>query len=123
MVSTLLANGTYRKWVQRLRKRLSTEMAATLQVLEDEEWEVFTVPAGGMFLWARPGANAFSRVQAFARRLGVLLSPGSLFNPTGEYSEWLRINVAYASDQRALALMRAVGPARSTSTILKTTGV
>ncbi|WP_312774812.1 aminotransferase-like domain-containing protein [Pseudomonas rhodesiae] len=123
VVSTLLANGTYRKWVQRLRKRLSTEMAATLQVLEDEEWEVFTVPAGGMFLWARPGANAFSRVQAFARRLGVLLSPGSLFNPTGEYSEWLRINVAYASDQRALALMRAVGPARSTSTILKTTGV
>jgi DNA-binding transcriptional MocR family regulator len=123
VVSTLLANGTYRKWVQRLRKRLSTEMAATLQVLEDEEWEVFTVPAGGMFLWARPGANAFSRVQAFARRLGVLLSPGSLFNPTGEYSEWLRINVAYASDQRAQALMRAVGPARSTSTILKTTGV
>ncbi|AKS05475.1 PLP-dependent aminotransferase family protein [Pseudomonas trivialis] len=123
VVTTLLANGTYRKWVQRLRKRLRTQMAATLQVLEDEEWEVFAKPAGGMFLWARPGVGDRSRVQACARRLGVLLSPGALFSPTGEPSDWLRINVAYAADQRALALFRAMGPARSTSTILKTTSV
>ena len=81
------------------------------------------MPAGGMFVWARPGAADHSRLQACARRLGVLLSPGALFNPTGEYSEWLRINVAYAADQRALALLRAMGPARSTSTVLKTTGL
>ncbi|MGK9414628.1 PLP-dependent aminotransferase family protein [Pseudomonas cedrina] len=123
VVAMLLANGTYRKWVQRLRKRLNTQMAATLQVLEDEEWDVFVAPAGGMFLWARPGGADRSRLQACARRLGVLLSPGALFNPTGEPSEWLRINVAYAGDQRALALFRAMGPARSTSTILKTTNV
>ncbi|MBN2991804.1 PLP-dependent aminotransferase family protein [Pseudomonas cedrina subsp. fulgida] len=121
VVATLLANGTYRKWVQRLRKRLNTQMAATLQVLEDEEWEVFVAPAGGMFLWARPGTGDRSRLQACARRLGVLLSPGALFHPAGEPSEWLRINVAYAGDQRALALFRAMGPARSTSTVLKTT--
>jgi DNA-binding transcriptional MocR family regulator len=123
VVATLLANGTYRKWVQRLRKRLGTEMAMTLQVLEDEEWEVFAVPAGGMFVWARPGAPEPSRLQACARRLGVLLSPGVLFSPAGGHSEWLRINVAYAADQRALALFRTMGPARSTSTILKTTSL
>ncbi len=123
VVATLLANGTYRKWVQRLRKRLRAEMAATLQVLEDEEWEVFAVPAGGMFLWARPGRADHSRLQACARRLGVLLSPGALFSPTCEHSEWLRINVAYAADERAVALFRDMGPTRSTSTILKTTGV
>ncbi|TFY95200.1 PLP-dependent aminotransferase family protein [Pseudomonas nabeulensis] len=123
VVASLLANGTYRKWVQRLRKRLNAEMAATLQVLEDEEWEVFAVPAGGMFLWVRPGGGEFSRLQACARRLGVLLSPGSLFYPSGEHSEWLRINVAYASDPRAQALFREMGPARSTSTILKTTSM
>jgi DNA-binding transcriptional MocR family regulator len=123
VVATLLANGTYRKWVQRLRKRLSSEMTVTLQVLEDEEWEVFAVPTGGMFLWARPGAAQPSRLQACARQLGVLLSPGALFSPSGSHSEWLRLNVAYATDQRALALFRAMGPARSTSTILKTTSV
>jgi DNA-binding transcriptional MocR family regulator len=123
VVATLLANGTYRKWVQRLRKRLGTQMAATLQVLEDEEWQVFAAPAGGMFLWARPGVADCSQLQASARRLGVLLSPGALFSPTAEHSDWLRINVAYATDQRAVALLRAMGPARSTSTILKTTSV
>ncbi|MBE8589611.1 PLP-dependent aminotransferase family protein [Pseudomonas sp. MAFF 301449] len=123
VVATLLANGTYRKWVQRLRKRLGTEMKATLQVLEDEEWEVFAVPAGGMFLWTRPGEVQPSLLQMCARRLGVLLSPGALFSPTAQASEWLRINVAYAADPRALALFSAMGPARSTSTILKTTGV
>ncbi|MEA3167723.1 MAG: hypothetical protein QOI97_671 [Pseudomonas sp.] len=123
VVATLLTNGTYRKWVQRLRKRLNTQMAATLQVLEDEEWEVFAVPAGGMFVWARPGIGDRSRLQACARRLGVLLSPGARFNPKGEASDWLRINVAYADDQRALALFRAMGPAGSTSTILKTTSM
>ena len=123
VVATLLANGTYRKWVQRLRKRLNTQMTATLQVLEDEEWEVFAVPAGGMFVWARPGVGDRSRLQACARRLCVLLSPGALFSPKGEHSDWLRINVAYAADQRALALFRAMGPARSTSTILKTTNM
>ena len=121
MVATLLSNGTYRKWMQRLRKRLNAQMAATLQVLEDEEWQVFAAPAGGMFLWARPGMADPSRLQACAQRLGVLLSPGALFSPTGERSEWLRINVAYAADQRALTLFRAMGAARSTSTILKTT--
>ncbi|KTC48485.1 hypothetical protein AO262_15345 [Pseudomonas fluorescens ABAC62] len=109
--------------MQRLRKRLGAEMAGTLQVLEDEEWEVFAVPAGGMFVWARPGDAQPLRLQASARRLGVLLSPGALFSPSGGHSDWMRINVAYAADQRALALFRTMGPARSTSTILKTTSV
>ena len=123
MTATLLSNGTYRKWVQRLRKRLNAQMTATLQVLEDEEWQVFAVPAGGMFLWARPGLTDPLRLQACAQRLGVLLTPAALFSPNGERSEWLRINVAYAADQRALALFRAMGPARSTSTVLKTTSL
>ncbi|NWE20886.1 PLP-dependent aminotransferase family protein [Pseudomonas sp. P7548] len=123
VVASLLANGTYRKWVQRLRKRLGMQMAATLQVLEDEEWRVFAIPSGGMFLWVKPGVADPSRLHAQARRLGVLLSPGALFSPSGELSDWLRINVAYADDQRALALFRAMGPARPTSTILKTTSV
>lgn len=123
MVASLLTNGTYRKWVQRLRRRLSAEMAKTLQVLEDEEWEVFAVPAGGMFVWARPGSGDGSRVHARARQLGVLLSSGELFSPTGEHADWLRINVAYACDHRALALFKAMGPTGSTSTILKTTGM
>lgn len=121
VVATLLANGAYRKGVQRLRRRLGVEMASTLQVLEDEEWEVFVAPAGGMFVWARPGVGDRSRLQVRARRLGVLLWPGHLFCPGDEPVDWIRINVAYASDQRALLLFKAMGPTGSTSTFLKTT--
>ncbi len=79
MVATLLANGASRKWVRRLRKRLSTEMAATLQVLEDEEWEVFAVPAGGMFLWARPGvARPFTAAGVCAATRCVAVTGGAV---------------------------------------------
>ncbi|KAF1032097.1 MAG: 2-aminoadipate transaminase [Pseudomonas sp.] len=122
VLATLLANGTYRKWTQRLRRRLATEMAMTLQVLEDEEWEVFAAPAGGLFVWARPGACEASGLATRARQLGVLLSPAALFSPTAEASDWVRINVACAADPRALSLFKAMGPAGSTSTVLKTTG-
>ena len=43
------------------------------------------------------------------QRLDVLLSPGSGFSPEGEESDWLRINIAYASDPRALAFFEAFG--------------
>ena len=54
-------------------------MAATLQVLEDEEWEVFAVPAGGMFLWARPGRGQSSRLQALCPAAwGVVVARGAV---------------------------------------------
>lgn len=81
VVSTMLANGSYRKLVQRLRQRLTRQMAATLRVLGDNGWEVFAEPVGGMFVWARIGDYPFAELQAVATRLDVLLSPGSGFSP------------------------------------------
>ena len=109
VVSTMLANGSYRKLVQRLRQRLTRQMAATLRVLGDNGWEVFAEPVGGMFVWARIGDYPFAELQAVATRLDVLLSPCSGFSPEGEESDWLRINIAYASDPRALAFFEAFG--------------
>ncbi|SQL02673.1 transcriptional regulator [Pseudomonas aeruginosa] len=80
VVSTMLANGSYRKLVQRLRQRLTRQMAATLRVLGDNGWEVFAEPVGGMFVWARIGDYPFAELQAVATRLDVLLSPGSGFS-------------------------------------------
>ncbi|MCW8024226.1 MULTISPECIES: PLP-dependent aminotransferase family protein [Pseudomonas aeruginosa group] len=107
VVCAMLANGSYRKLVQRLRQRLTRHMAAALRVLEDNGWEVFAEPVGGMFVWARIGERGFAELQAQATRLGVLLSPGSAFSPEGEESDWLRINIAYAGDPRALAFFEA----------------
>ncbi|WP_347904871.1 PLP-dependent aminotransferase family protein [Pseudomonas purpurea] len=103
----LLANGAYRKLVQRQRQRLSGDMASALQVLEDAEWQVFGRPSGGLFIWGRSQLCDYPRVRTLAQQCGVLLSSRTAFSPGGEASDWLRINVAYASDPRALRFFQA----------------
>ena len=107
VLACLLANGAYGNLVQRQRQRLSSGRLAVLQLLEDAEWEVFGKPTGGLFIWARSRMSDFDKVRTQARRLGVLLSSKTAFNPSGEASDWQRINVAYACDPRARALFQA----------------
>ncbi|KAA0975088.1 PLP-dependent aminotransferase family protein [Pseudomonas sp. ANT_H12B] len=107
VLASLLASGAYRKLVQRQRQRLSSDREAALQVLEDAEWEVFGKPVGGLFIWARSRMSDYAQVRTQARRFGVLLSSASAFSPTGEASDWQRINVAYACDPRARAFFQA----------------
>jgi len=108
VVAHLLGSGVFRKSVQRLRVRLAEHMASALRLLEANGWEVFAEPYGGMFVWTRyPGVD-FSTLQQHAQVTGVLLSPGSAFDPQGRDSDWLRINVAYARDVRAQAFFQAV---------------
>ncbi|MHC8338158.1 aminotransferase-like domain-containing protein [Pseudomonas sp. HLT2-19-2] len=107
VLASLLANGAYRKLVQRQRQRLSNDREAALQVLEDAEWEVFGKPVGGLFIWARSRISDYAQVRTQAQRFGVLLSSATAFSPTGEANDWQRINVAYACDPRARAFFRA----------------
>ncbi|MBV6822732.1 PLP-dependent aminotransferase family protein [Pseudomonas sp. PD9R] len=112
VLACLLANGAYRKLVQRQRQRLSSDRQAALQVLEDAEWEVFGRPVGGLFIWARSRMSDYALVLAQAQRHGVLLSSKTAFSPTGEAHDWQRINVAHACDPRARAFFQATAPDR-----------
>ncbi|WP_053161968.1 PLP-dependent aminotransferase family protein [Pseudomonas sp. P1.8] len=112
VLACLLANGAYRKLVQRQEQRLCSNRLSALQLLEDAEWEVFGKPAGGLFIWARSRMSDADQVREQARRFGVLLSPSSAFSPTGQSSDWQRINVAYACDPRARAFFQATAADR-----------
>ncbi|MBC3363805.1 PLP-dependent aminotransferase family protein [Pseudomonas sp. SWRI154] len=107
VLANLLANGAYRKLVQRQRQRLSADMAMALQLLEDADWKVFGKPAGGLFIWARAPLCDYAELQRLAKRCGIQLSSRSAFSPSGADTDWLRINVAYARDPKALAFFRA----------------
>lgn len=107
VVASLLASGAYRKLVLRLRQRLRHDREAALQLLEDAEWEVFGKPVGGLFIWARSRKSDYAHLRTQARRFGVLLSSATAFSPTGEASDWQRINVACACDPRARAFFQA----------------
>lgn len=102
VVTTMLQNGSYRKLTERLRNKLSGQMAAAITVLKHAGWEIFIEPAGGMFVWARhPSVDSSAQLVQLARRMGITLSPGHLFLPEGGDSPWIRLNMAYMSDPRA----------------------
>ncbi|MCU7251498.1 PLP-dependent aminotransferase family protein [Pseudomonas koreensis] len=106
VLANLLASGAYRKLVQRQRQRLNIDRAAALQALEDADWEVFGKPTGGLFIWARSPTGDNPCLRRQARCCGVLLSCSTTFSPSGETSDWQRINVAYACDPRARRFFR-----------------
>ncbi len=96
------------------RKRPTAQMAATLQVLEDEVANLPHPRAGcscGHDQAARPcdykpapsglGVLRYRRVRCSAPRVSAAMAALSM--------------VTYAADQRALTLFRAMGAARSTS--------
>lgn len=109
VVGQMLANGSYRKSMQRLRLRLGQHMAKLLGQLEAYGWEVFCEPYGGMFVWARAPGLDYARLERIALDNAVLLTPGSAFDHQGASSDWLRINVAYGQDVRAQAFFRHAG--------------
>ncbi|WP_176507339.1 MULTISPECIES: aminotransferase-like domain-containing protein [Pseudomonas] len=109
VVGQMLANGSYRKSVQRLRVRLGQHMAKLLGQLEQYGWQVFCEPYGGMFVWARVPGRDFASLERLALEHAVLLTPGSAFDYQGAGSDWLRINVAYGQDTRAQGFLQHAG--------------
>ncbi|HSP31553.1 MAG TPA: PLP-dependent aminotransferase family protein, partial [Halomonas sp.] len=108
VVTTMLQNGSYRKLIERLRTKLSSQMAIALMMLKKAGWEVYTEPAGGMFIWAKPPvAITPETLSELANRCEVTLSPGHLFFADHQPTPWLRLNVAYMQDSRAKEFIEA----------------
>jgi DNA-binding transcriptional MocR family regulator len=98
----LLERGAYRKFLDRLRRRMAEALGEAAYTLESNGWQLFAPPLGGKFVWARvPHIEDSQQLAACAAACGVTIAPGSYFRPHGETSPWLRINAAFASDPRA----------------------
>ncbi len=97
----MLVEGHYRKFIERLNVRLADARAEAQALLAEAGMEIFTVPAGGNFLWARFAhiADCETLVPA-ARKLGIILGAGKAFRPNLEPSPWMRINVTLCGDSR-----------------------
>lgn len=92
----VLAEGHYRKHVERLRGRLAARREPVLSRLEQLGLRVFADPQGGMFAWLDAGRDSHVlAARAYEQRW--LLAPGSLFSPGQLPSSWLRFNLASSS--------------------------
>lgn len=103
----VLASGTYRKHVQRLRERLSKARSLANQELMHAGLSVETSQCGGMFLWARiPAALDAEVLWDQAWQTGILLAAGPMFSITGGSREYLRFNIAYATEPRLTRFLK-----------------
>ncbi|CAH2783265.1 MAG: DNA-binding transcriptional regulator, MocR family / aminotransferase domain [uncultured Paraburkholderia sp.] len=103
---SLLERGAYRKYFERLRRRMRDALGSI--TLEDSGWELFEKPVGGKFVWAHvPHVGNADRLVACGAPLGVTVAPGSYFRPNTQPSPWIRIHAAFGNDPRAQVFFRA----------------
>jgi DNA-binding transcriptional MocR family regulator len=108
VVTRVLAEGQYRRHLDRLRGRLDAARDRTARALEKMGAKLFTEPSAGIFLWADFGRDT-NAIAAEASRQDILCAPGSLFSPTQLPSTWMRVSAATCLNPAAMKfLARAI---------------
>lgn len=106
LVLATLSDGSYRKHLDALRRRLSRsrrEVAAKLDVLGLRPW---LMPRGGFYLWCSlPDGRNAAKVAKAALRETVVLAPGDVFSVSRSASAFLRFNVAQMEDPRVFDVL------------------
>lgn len=103
----ILADGQYRRHVDRLRARVDGARDGLLKALAKLGFTIEHAPHAGMFVWADCGCDA----EALARRAaqaGVLLAPGVLFSPDQAPSTKLRISVAALENRKGWQMLETL---------------
>ena len=101
LIAGTLADGSYRKHLEALRRRLSRarrEATARLGSLGITPW---IVPRGGFTLWCRlpDGQDAAALARAGLAE-GLVLAPGNVFSVSQTAGSFMRFNVAQMTDPR-----------------------
>lgn len=106
LVLTMLADGSYRKHLEALRRRLARarhETAARLEALAVLPW---LMPRGGFYLWCRlPEGRDSQAVARAALHKNVVFAPGDVFSPSQTAGAFMRFNVTQMTDARVFDVL------------------
>ena len=106
-VYRVLVEGHYRRYIDRLQERFATARAATQKLFARHGLEIFAMPSGANFLWARfPDVEDSTALVPRAREKGILLGAGRAFRPNLEPTPWMRFNVTLCGDPRVAQFLR-----------------
>ena len=118
LVLNVLSDGSYRKHMEGLRRRLSRamgEVSARLKALGIAPW---IEPQAGMFLWCRlPDGVDAADVAREALAENIVLAPGNAFSLSQSATSFLRFNVAQSGDVRVFEVLRKVIARRRKSAV------
>lgn len=107
VIHRLLADGSYRRHVEGLRRRIAEARGRVVRSLE----RVGLRPRGGaeegIFVWVelREGIDA-AEISKRAAAAGIVFAPGNVFSPSLSAGRFLRFNVAQSSDPRIWTFLR-----------------
>lgn len=106
LIFTVLSDGSYRKHMEALRRRLARARRDTASKLEARGIQPWLMPRGGFYLWCGlpDGRNAAALARA-ALREDVVLAPGDVFSISQTASRFMRFNVAQMSDPRVFTVL------------------
>lgn len=104
VVARILAEGHYRRHLERLRAKVDAARDRTARALEKMGVRLFTQPDAGIFLWGDFGRDTAAIAAAGAEQ-GILCAPGSLFSPTQLPSTWMRVSAATCLNPAAMKFL------------------
>jgi DNA-binding transcriptional MocR family regulator len=104
VVARILAEGQYRRHLERLRAKLDAARDRTARALEKMGVKLFAPPDAGIFLWGDFGRDT-NAIAAAGAEQGILCAPGSLFSPTQLPSTWMRVSAATCLNPAAMRFL------------------
>lgn len=112
LVHRLLVDGSYRKHVETIRRRLRQAMAQCQRRLEACGFTPWLQPGEGMFLWMRlpeeyvsAGHDSAALAKA-ALQHDIVLAPGDVFSVSRSCAGFMRFNVAQSSNLRLFEILQ-----------------
>ncbi|NYT25020.1 PLP-dependent aminotransferase family protein [Alcaligenaceae bacterium] len=107
VVNHVLAEGKYRRHIQRLRARVDQARNQCMGLLAELGCVQQHEPCAGMFMWVDTGVDTEALARRAAAR-GVLFAPGVLFSPEQRPSSWMRLPVSMIDHPRSWEILRAL---------------
>jgi DNA-binding transcriptional MocR family regulator len=107
LVYGILASGSYRKHVERLKNRLAQHKPAVVRGLTDAGLRPMQQDHAAVFAWAQLPAGVQGELLAQdAAGHGFFLLPGEPFSLAATDVSWMRFNMAWANDARLFRYLR-----------------
>ena len=104
LVCQLLAEGGYRKHLQRLQRKLEAARQQCLPALSKMGLTLDSPYSPGFFIKAQlpSGQSNAAELASLALQQDILLAPGNLFQLTASRANWLRLNLGYLCEPGCL---------------------